>query len=150
MRIILATLAIIQGGENVSRHETLCLSQAVYFEARDQDVKTQIAIASFVYQFAQRNDTTVCHEIYKSRGIRYPWSKKNTLPDTDHPVEHDAWQRAVLLSALTLNGAIRYDIGDATHFLMPHIITRFPNWYDSELVVSKVGVVEFLRLEDYK
>lgn len=150
LRVILFLLTTINGGENINRHEVMCLSQAVYFESRNQSILTQIGIASFVYQFSVRNNTTICEEVYESPGVRYSWTKNYTPMDLENDVEHEAWETAVFISALTINGSIKNDVGDATHFIMPKFMKDLPGWYDPELVVFNFGVVEYLRLPDYK
>lgn len=145
MKTVLAVLAIIHGGDQINRHETICLAKAVYFESRDQDLTTQISIASFMKQFAERNDMTICEEVYESPGVRYPW----VVHDKEIR-EPDAWERAVIVSALTLRGYAWHDVKNATHFLTPSIIQKLPSWYDPKKVVYRIGDFEYLRLPDYR
>lgn len=148
-KVVLTTLALLCGGEHISRPETFCLAKAVYFEVRDQDIESQVAIASFVYQFAQRNNTTICAEIYDTPVARYPWVVRDKI-NMKSPPEREAWERAVKISAWTLKGTLRQNVGDATHFLTPSIIKRLPKWYDPNKVVYKVGLMEFLKLNDFQ
>jgi len=155
IRILIAMIAFVSGGESLDRKETLCLSKAVYFEARNQNITTQISIASFMHQFADRNGVSICEEIYKSRGVRYPWAKHDTINFKNENGETlvkdvEAWENAALIASLTIRGYLYKDVGDATHFLMPYTIKNLPSWYDKEKIVSTVGVVEYLRLAEYK
>lgn len=148
LKILIAALAL-NSSQGLDRSEVLCLSKAVYFESRDQDRPTQESIASFMVDFADRNDVTICDEIYKSKGLRYTWTINENL-DLSNPIEEDAWRQAVDISIKTLDGDVYHNTKRANHFLMPYIIEELPDWYDTELVVHEVGVVEFLRLPNYK
>lgn len=148
-RIVLAVLAMIHGGEKINRHETICLAKAVYFEVRNQDIATQMSIASFMKRFAKRNRVTICEEIYDTPTARYPWVVHDTV-NTRNVAERKAWELAVVIAALTLEGTLDVDVGKATHFLTPSIIENLPDWYDPKKVVFKSGDMEFLRLSDYR
>ena len=148
-------LAFMTNGDTVNRHQTLCLAKAVYFEARNQDLTTQLSIASFLQQFAERNGVSICEEIYHSRGTRYPWAKHDNINFKNDEgetliIEVEAWKTAVLIAGFTLQGRVYRDVGDATHFIMPSEVNTLPDWYEKDKIVSTIGIVEYLRLPDYK
>lgn len=145
VHVMVAVMAMIPGAAKVDRHENLCLAKAIYHEVRGEDLDSRVAIATFMVDFAERNDKTICQEI--AAPGRYPWYGKKKI------YEMGAWEDAVVVATRTLQGEMRYDVNDATHFLMPKTVLAMgydlPKWYYTGEHVAKVGEIVFIKTPDY-
>jgi spore germination cell wall hydrolase CwlJ-like protein len=123
-----------------------CLANAVYFEARGESVRGQIAVAQVVmnrvffgfypnnvcdvvYQNAHRHNA--CQFTFACDGIR------------DVVTEPEAWTRAKLIAKDVLDGKLWLDdVGKATHY---HAYWVRPWWIRTMRRLDKIGVHSFYR-----
>ena len=76
-----------------------CLSLNVYFEARNQPVAGQVAVAQVTMNRVAdpRYPDTVCEVVYDHKQFSWYWDGKS-----DRPVEEEAWEQAQLIASAVL------------------------------------------------
>jgi Cell Wall Hydrolase len=123
-----------------------CLANAVYFEARGEPVRGQIAVAQVVMNrvFSGYYPNDVCGVVYQNahRHLACQFTFAcDGIPD--RITEPDAWARAKRISAATLDGAVWLpEIGKATHY---HAHWVHPRWVRTMHKLSRIGVHTFYR-----
>jgi spore germination cell wall hydrolase CwlJ-like protein len=130
-----------------ARHEK-CLADAIYFEARGEPVRGQMAVAQVVINrvFSGYYPNTVCGVVYQSshrhRRLRCQFSFTcDGIPD--RVTEPDAWARATRIAREALDGNFWLnDIGKATHY---HARWVHPRWVREMRRLDRIGVHTFYR-----
>jgi Cell Wall Hydrolase len=124
----------------------LCLANAVYFEARGEPVRGQIAVAQVVMNrvFSGYYPNDVCGVVYQNahRHLACQFTFAcDGIPD--RITEPDAFARAKRISAATLDGVVWLpEIGKATHY---HAYWVHPWWVRTMRKLSRIGVHTFYR-----
>jgi spore germination cell wall hydrolase CwlJ-like protein len=130
-----------------ARHEK-CLADAIYFEARGEPVRGQMAVAQVVINrvFSGHYPNDVCGVVYQSsrrhRRLRCQFSFTcDGIPD--RITEPDAWERAKRIARDALDGGFWLnDIGKATHY---HARWVYPRWVHEMRRLDRIGVHTFYR-----
>ncbi len=123
-----------------------CLANAVYFEARGEPVRGQIAVAQVVMNrvFSGYYPNDVCGVVYQNahRHLACQFTFAcDGIPD--RITEPEAWARAKRISAATLDGTVWLpEIGKATHY---HAYWVHPWWTRTMRKLSRIGVHTFYR-----
>jgi Cell Wall Hydrolase len=123
-----------------------CLANAIYFEARGESVRGQIAVAQVVMNrvFSGYYPNDVCGVVYQNahRHLACQFTFAcDGIPD--RITEPDAWERAKRISTATLDGAVWLpEIGKATHY---HAYWVHPWWVRTMRKLSRIGVHTFYR-----
>ena len=123
-----------------------CLANAVYFEARGEPVRGQIAVAQVVMNrvFSGYYPNDVCGVVYQNahRHLACQFTFAcDGIPD--RITEAEAWARAKRISAATLDGTVWLpEIGKATHY---HAYWVHPWWVRTMRKLSRIGVHTFYR-----
>jgi spore germination cell wall hydrolase CwlJ-like protein len=123
-----------------------CLANAVYFEARGESVRGQIAVAQVVMNrvFSEFYPNSVCDVVYQN-AHRYNACQFTFACDRirDVVTEPDAWERAKRIAKGTLDGELWLDnIGKATHY---HAYWVRPWWIRTMRKLHRIGVHTFYR-----
>jgi spore germination cell wall hydrolase CwlJ-like protein len=134
-------------GSARAKHER-CLADAIYFEARGEPVRGQMAVAQVVINrvFSRYYPDNVCGVVYQSsrrhRRVRCQFSFTcDGIPD--RITEPDAWDRARRLARDALDGNFWLnDIGKATHY---HARWVHPRWVREMRRLDRIGVHTFYR-----
>jgi spore germination cell wall hydrolase CwlJ-like protein len=123
-----------------------CLAEAVYFEARGEAVRGQIAVAQVVLNraFSGYYPTTVCGVVYQNKyrhfACQFTFACDNT-PDVIR--EPDMWDRAKKIAKAMLDGQIWLpEVGKSTHY---HAYWVRPSWVSEMKRMYKFGVHTFYR-----
>jgi spore germination cell wall hydrolase CwlJ-like protein len=123
-----------------------CLANAVYFEARAEPVRGQIAVAQVVMNrvFSGYYPNDVCGVVYQNAnrhlGCQFTFACDG-IPDVVN--EPDAWVRARQIARDTLDGKLWLpEIGKATHY---HAYWVRPSWVHEMIKLNKIGVHTFYR-----
>jgi spore germination cell wall hydrolase CwlJ-like protein len=123
-----------------------CLANAIYFEARGEVVRGQIAVAQVVLNrvFSEHYPNTVCGVVYQDSHRRLSCQFTfacDGIPDSIR--DPKAWERATRISHETLAGKLWLpEIGKATHY---HAYWVRPWWVRTMTKLHKLGVHTFYR-----
>jgi spore germination cell wall hydrolase CwlJ-like protein len=134
-------------GASRAKHEK-CLANAIYFEARGEPVRGQMAVAQVVINrvFSGYYPGNVCGVVYQNtrrhRHLRCQFSFTcDRIPD--RVTEPDAWDRATRIARDALDGNFWLnDIGKATHY---HARWVHPWWVREMRRLDRIGVHTFYR-----
>jgi len=123
-----------------------CLAEAVYFEARGEAVRGQIAVAQVVMNrvFSGFYPTTVCGVVYQNKyhhmACQFTFACDN-IPDVVR--EPDMWDRAKKIATAMLDGELWLpEVDKSTHY---HAYWVHPSWVAEMKKMYKFGVHTFYR-----
>ncbi|WJR80153.1 cell wall hydrolase [Bradyrhizobium sp. NP1] len=123
-----------------------CLAEAVYFEARGEAVRGQIAVAQVVMNraFSGFYPTTVCGVVYQNKhrhfACQFTFACDN---NADVIREPEMWERARKIAKAMLDGQIWLpEVGKSTHY---HAYYVHPSWVSEMKKMYKFGVHTFYR-----
>jgi spore germination cell wall hydrolase CwlJ-like protein len=123
-----------------------CLAEAVYFEARGEAVRGQIAVAQVVMNraFSGFYPNTVCGVVYQNKhrhfACQFTFACDN---NADVIREPDMWERARKIAKAMLDGQIWLpEVDKSTHY---HAYYVHPSWVSEMKRMSKFGVHTFYR-----
>jgi spore germination cell wall hydrolase CwlJ-like protein len=123
-----------------------CLAEAVYFEARGEAVRGQIAVAQVVLNraFSGFYPTTVCGVVYQNKHRHYACQFTFACDNVADVVrEPDMWDRAKRIAKAMLDGQIWLpEVGKSTHY---HAYWVHPSWVSEMKKMYKFGVHTFYR-----
>ena len=123
-----------------------CLANAVYFEARGESVRGQIAVAQVVMNrvFSPFYPNNVCGVVYQNANHRYGCQFTfacDGIPDV--VTEPDAYARAQRIARDMLDGKLWMpEVAKSTHF---HAYYVHPDWVNEMKRIYKLGVHTFYR-----
>ena len=123
-----------------------CLAEAVYFEARGEAVRGQIAVAQVVMNrtFSGFYPNTVCGVVYQNKhrhfACQFTFACDN-IPDVVR--EPDMWDRAQKIAKAMLDGQLWLpEVDKSTHY---HAYWVRPSWVSEMKKMYKFGVHTFYR-----
>ena len=123
-----------------------CLAEAVYFEARGEAVRGQIAVAQVVMNrtFSGFYPNTVCGVVYQNKhrhlACQFTFACDN---NADVVREPDMWDRARKIAKATLDGQLWLpEVAKSTHY---HAYWVRPSWVNEMRKMYKFGVHTFYR-----
>ena len=123
-----------------------CLADAVYFEARGEAVRGQIAVAQVVMNrtFSGFYPTTVCGVVYQNKHRHYACQFNFACDNVADVVrEPDMWDRAKKIAKAMLDGQLWLpEVGKSTHY---HAYWVRPSWLHEIKKMYKFGVHTFYR-----
>jgi spore germination cell wall hydrolase CwlJ-like protein len=131
--------------EERGKHEK-CLAEAIYFEARGEPVRGQIAVAQVVMNrvFSRYYPNSVCGVVYQNsnrRACQFSFAC-DRIPN-DRITEPTAMDRAKQIAHDTLDGKYWLtDVGKATHY---HARWVHPHWVREMQRLDRIGVHTFYR-----
>ena len=123
-----------------------CLATAIYFEARSEPVRGQIAVAQVIVNraFSGYYPEDICGVVYQNKhrhlSCQFTFACDG-IPDVVTEPEH--WARAQRIANASLDGKIWLsDVGLATHY---HASYVYPYWVRSMRKLKKIGLHTFYR-----
>jgi hypothetical protein len=123
-----------------------CLAEAIYFEARGEAVRGQIAVAQVVMNraFSGKYPDTVCGVVYQNKhrhlACQFTFACDNN-PDVIR--EPDMWDRAQKIAKAMLDGQLWLpEVDRSTHY---HAYWVRPSWVSEMKKTYKFGVHTFYR-----
>jgi spore germination cell wall hydrolase CwlJ-like protein len=123
-----------------------CLANAIYFEARGESVRGQIAVAQVVLNraFSGHYPDSVCGVVYQNAHRRHACQFSfacDGIRDTVN--EPEALERAKRIAKETLDGKLWLpEVGKATHY---HAYWVHPSWVREMRRLHRLGVHTFYR-----
>ncbi|WP_407166330.1 cell wall hydrolase [Bradyrhizobium sp. ORS 111] len=123
-----------------------CLAEAVYFEARGEAVRGQIAVAQVVMNrvFSGKYPETVCGVVYQNKNRHFACQFTfacDNIPDVVR--EPDMWDRAKKIAKAMLDGKLWLpEVNRSTHY---HAYWVRPSWVSEMKKTYRFGVHTFYR-----
>jgi spore germination cell wall hydrolase CwlJ-like protein len=140
-RAFLAAMPVATGDA-----EWRCLTEALYFEARGEDIRGIFAVAEVILNRvdSKRFPSTVCGVVHQGTGEKYQCQFTYTCDGLDEAIrEPRAWARVGKVARLMLDGAPRVLTDGATHY---HTLAVDPRWARTFSLVSTIGEHHFYRM----
>jgi spore germination cell wall hydrolase CwlJ-like protein len=132
--------------EKVRAKSEKCLAEAVYFEARGEAVRGQIAVAQVVMNraFSGFYPSTVCGVVYQNKhrhlACQFTFACDNVADVVREP---DMWDRARKIAKAMLDGQLWLpEVAKSTHY---HAYWVHPSWVHEMKKMYKFGVHTFYR-----
>jgi spore germination cell wall hydrolase CwlJ-like protein len=124
-----------------------CLADAVYFEARGEPLRGQMAVAQVIMNrvFSGYYPSNVCGVVYQNayRHLRCQFTFACEGKDLSKIDELDMWEQAKTISRDMLDGKIWLtEVGHATHY---HAYWVHPSWVHEMKKMYRLGVHTFYR-----
>jgi len=123
-----------------------CLADAIYFEARGEPVRGQMAVAQVVMNrvFSGYYPNSVCGVVYQNAERHLACQFTFACDGVPEVVnEPEAWVRAKQIARDTLDGKLWLpEVGKATHY---HAYWVRPWWVHEMRKLDKIGVHTFYR-----
>jgi spore germination cell wall hydrolase CwlJ-like protein len=123
-----------------------CLATAIYFEARDEPIRAQVAVAQVVLNraFSPYYPNDVCGVVYQNRHRHLKCQFTFACDGKSEAIkEPDAWERAERIAAETLDGKLWMPgVAKSTHY---HDDWAHPNWVREMKRMDKLGGLIFYR-----
>lgn len=115
-------------------HELGCLALNIYHEGRGESAKGQAAIAAVTINRVRSKyyPNSVCEVVWQRK--QFSWT--HTAAKYHAVADFVAWDQALVIARLFLDGDQVTQIGGATHY---HADTVKPYWIVADKLVGKVG-----------
>jgi spore germination cell wall hydrolase CwlJ-like protein len=132
--------------EKARAKQEKCLTEAIYFEARGEAVRGQMAVAQVVMNraFSGFYPTTVCGVVYQNKHRKLACQFTfacDGIPDVVK--EPDMYERARKIAKATLDGRIWLpEVAKSTHY---HAYWVHPSWVHEMKKMYRTGVHTFYR-----
>ncbi len=152
----------------VDPEQAYCLAENIYYEARNEDIRGQFAVASVTLNRA--NDTrfpnTVCEVVKQTAVSRiskklvcaFSWYCENDKKGKEIPVRNkdgtvnqrvvDQFQVASIVAITALGGTVEDNTNGATHFHNPY--TSQPAWRNELKRTIRLGNHDFYKMPPQK
>jgi len=110
----------------------VCLSLNVYWDARDQSLAGQLAVAQVTMNRVHdpRWPDSVCGVVYQHKQFTWYWDGK-----PDIPREEKAWNIAMLVASAAIDGSGHSDLQDVLHY---HAVYSKPYWAKHMTKVKRI------------
>lgn len=143
---------------SISNNDKQCLAQNIFFEARNQDVLGQVAIAWVTLNRVGNSGYpgTICGVVTQANRdssgnpirdqCQFSWycdGKSDAIPN--NPVSQRAWEDAQLIAEVVLLDWARGKAGPVGDSIMYHADYVQPYWASSHEVVTQIGDHIFYR-----
>ena len=152
----------------IDPEQAYCLAENIYYEARNEDIQGQFAVASVTLNRANdaRFPSTICEVVKQSAVSRvtkklvcaFSWYCENDKKGKEIPVRNkdgsinqqvvDQFQVASIVAITMLGGEIEDNTHGATHFHNPY--TSHPAWRKELTKTMRVGNHDFYKLPPQK
>ena len=128
--------------------EFRCMATAIYFEARDEPIKGQIAVGQVIMNRLRSiyYPKTICGVVYQGQWNRNACQFSFACDGrADTPTEKKEWNTSLDVARKVISGeAYLPEIGDATHY---HATYVNPPWKKLVKRVAKIGTHIFYRAD---
>ena len=127
--------------------ERRCLAQAMYYEARGEGLRGELAVAEVVFHRMRSSiyPSTICGVVYEGAQLKRACQFSFVCNgDMQRPIERTAWAASRLLAAKIMTGALPLgDItGNATSY---HAVSVDPEWAGHLVKTVQIGNHIFYR-----
>jgi N-acetylmuramoyl-L-alanine amidase len=149
----------------IDPQEAYCLAENIYYEARNEDIRGQYAVASVTLNRTKdpRYPDTVCGVVQQTARSKiteklvcaFSWYCENNRRGKEIPLKNkdgsvnqavvDQFQIASIVAITVLSGEVEDNTGGATHFHNPFISS--PDWTNTLHKTMRVGNHDFYKLK---
>ncbi len=131
---------IDRNGKAVSEKELWCMATAIYFEARGESYRGQVAVGQVVMNRVAHKvyPNTICNVVFQNQHMRNACQFSfacDGIPETVN--EPKAWAQAEEIAKGVINGTLYLtEVGAATHY---HATYVYPHWAPRLARTTKIG-----------
>lgn len=137
-----------KAGKKVSDKELNCLATAIYFEARGESYRGQVAVGQVVLNRVQHRlyPSTICGVVYQNQHKRNACQFSFACDGIPERVtEKKAWAQAEEIAKGVVSGELYLtEVGYATHY---HATYVYPHWAPRMTKVTKIGLHVFYHFK---
>ena len=110
----------------------MCLAMNVFWEARDQEIAGQVAVAQVTMNRVEspKYPNDVCSVVYQHKQFSWYWDGKS-----DVPKEAEAWDRAQVVAKGVLAGSGHVGLKNVLHY---HALTVKPYWSKTMQLAAQI------------
>lgn len=138
----------VQKGPKYSERELWCLATAIYFEARGESYRGQVAVAQVVLNRVadHRYPDTICGVVFQNQHRRNACQFSFACDGIPEVVnEQKPWAQAEEIALAVSNGDIHLaEVGNATHY---HATYVRPDWARRMTKVTQIGLHVFYKFK---
>jgi hypothetical protein len=135
-------------GNVVSERDLWCLSQAVYFEARGESYKGQVAVAQVVLNRLHHRlyPKTICGVVFQNQHMRNACQFSFACDGIPERItDARSWKQAQEIANGAVSGKLTVpEVGKATHY---HAAYVYPDWAPRMKKVTKIGMHVFYQFK---
>lgn len=135
-------------GNKVSEKELNCMATAIYFEARGESYRGQVAVGQVVMNRVQHRlyPETICAVVYQNQHKRNACQFSFACDGIPERVtEAKAWDQAEEIAKGVISGELYLpEVGYATHY---HATYVYPHWAPRMKKVTKIGMHVFYHFK---
>jgi spore germination cell wall hydrolase CwlJ-like protein len=135
-------------GTKVSDKELWCMATAIYFEARGESYRGQVAVGQVVMNRLGHRlyPKTICGVVYQNQSKRNACQFSFACDGIPEKVtEEKAWDQAMQIAKDVISGKeYLTDVGYATHY---HATYVYPHWAPRMKKVTKIGMHVFYQFK---
>ena len=133
-------LSVDKYGNAVSKHDIYCMAQAVYFEARGESYRGQVAVGQVVMNRLHHPiyPKDICQVVFQNQQMRNACQFSFACDGIPENVtEPKAWAQAEEIAKGVIDGSLYLpEVGKATHY---HATYVYPDWAPRLTRVAKIG-----------
>jgi len=137
---ILTTWAFVSIAQaEISKRETYCLAQNIFFEARSESLASQAMIAEVTFNRALSKNfpNTICEVVWQSKQFSWTHDGKHDDPTRMSFLDREAWKEIYKAAELIINNPEGYlPKTGATHYHADYVK---PYWASEMKYLGKVG-----------
>jgi spore germination cell wall hydrolase CwlJ-like protein len=126
--------------------EVRCMATAIYFEARGEPVRGQVAVGQVIMNRVRSDfyPNTICGVVFQGQWNRNACQFSFACDGrTDAAKEPEQWKIAIDVAKQVISGKVYLsDIGDATHY---HAVYVRPDWRRNVRRIKQLGVHIFYK-----
>lgn len=141
--LVVCSLFVSDAVHAMSSKDVKCLARNIYYEARGEDIKAQIAVANVTINRVKHSKypDSICKVIHQP--YQFSWTTGYKRPH-ESKVDIEAWRLAVKIARNAINGKYGDVTRGATHY---HSVRVKPSWAKSRKVkrVARIGKHVFYR-----
>ena len=110
----------------------MCLAMNVFFEARNQSIAGQVAVAQVTLNRVEdpRYPDTVCGVVNQQDQFSWYWDGKSDVPQNEQ-----AWETAQIIAQAVMAGSGHKELEGVTHY---HAVYVKPYWSKSMQLVAQI------------
>ncbi len=133
-------LLVDKHGNKVSEKELWCMATAIYFEARSESYRGQIAVGQVVMNRLAHKiyPKTICNVVFQNQHMRNACQFSfacDGIPE--HVTEPKAWAQAEEIARGVINGTLYVtEVGASTHY---HATYVYPHWAPKLKKNTRIG-----------